>query len=253
MVSEGQVYRTRVKPEVVVYLDTRYPGFFERLLRLADSLVVFYGKTTADGAVDGSDLICADLTEKPDFSGHIVVILSGDYTGQARGISGTTLGGTVTVAIPFGGRILAGTEFAILAIRTTELGDIEVKLDAIKLQTDKLAGLAPVTGLTTDNWQVGEANVVSIGANDVSYKLHSLVLSILNLIGTIITIRMYMKVNGVDRRVYDQTFDATTDPPGLWIVNGTVAIHEVLRVTLQSNNAADNGKAVDYDYLLEAM
>jgi hypothetical protein len=62
-----------------------------------------------------------------------------------------------------------------------------------------------------------------------------------------------MPVNGIERKVYEQVFDATTDPPGLWIVNGTVGIHEVLRVTLQSNDAADNGTAVDYDYMLEAM
>jgi hypothetical protein len=236
MASEGQVYRTRVKPEVVVYLDTRYPGFFERLLRLADSLVVFHGFTTADGGADGSSLICSDLTGRPDFDGQEVVILSGTYAGQARGIVGATVDGMVTPDNNFGGQIVTGAEFVILSVRS-----------------GKLAGLAPVTGSTTDNWQVGEANVVSIGANDVSYKLHSLVLSIHNLIGTIITIRMYMEVNGVERRVYDQAFDATTDPPGLWIVNGTVAIHEVLRVTLQSNNAADNDKAVDYDYMLEAM
>jgi hypothetical protein len=53
--------------------------------------------------------------------------------------------------------------------------------------------------------------------------------------------------------VYEQRFDTTTDPPGLPIINGIWAIHGVLRVTLQSNNAADNGKAVDYDYMLEAM
>jgi len=53
--------------------------------------------------------------------------------------------------------------------------------------------------------------------------------------------------------VYDQTFDATSDPPGLWIVNGTIGIHEVLRVSLQSNNATDDGKAVHYDYMLEVM
>jgi hypothetical protein len=62
-----------------------------------------------------------------------------------------------------------------------------------------------------------------------------------------------MKVKGTERKVYEQAFNATSDPPGLWVVNGTVAIHESLRVTLQSNDAADNGKAVDYDYLLEAM
>jgi hypothetical protein len=60
-------------------------------------------------------------------------------------------------------------------------------------------------------------------------------------------------VNGGERKVYEQSFDATADPPGLWIVNGTVGIHEVVRVTLESNNAADNGQSVHYDYLLEAM
>ena len=62
-----------------------------------------------------------------------------------------------------------------------------------------------------------------------------------------------MFVKGAERKVYQQSFNAVSDPPGLWLVNGTVGIHEALRVTLQSNDAADNGKAVDYDYLLEAM
>jgi hypothetical protein len=79
------------------------------------------------------------------------------------------------------------------------------------------------------------------------------VLSIHNLVGTVIAVRLYMKINGVERKVYEQNFDAAADPPGLWIVNGAVGIHEVLRVTLQGNNAADDGKSVDYDYMLEAM
>jgi hypothetical protein len=64
---------------------------------------------------------------------------------------------------------------------------------------------------------------------------------------------MYMLVNGGDRKVYEQSFDVTSDPPGLWIINGSVGIHEALRVTLTSNDAADNGQAVHFDYLLEAM
>jgi len=48
-------------------------------------------------------------------------------------------------------------------------------------------------------------------------------------------------------------FAVAADGPGLWIVNGTVAIHEVLRVTAQSDNAGDDGKSIDYDYMLEAM
>jgi len=135
----------------------------------------------------------------------------------------------------------------------TKLDELEVKGDAIKSQSDKLAGEIPVPGSTIANWNMAESDVVSIGANNVRYKLHSLLLSIANLVGTAITVRLYMQVNGTERKVYEQAFDATADPPGLWIVNGTVGVHEVLRVTLQSNNAADDGKAVDYDYMLEAM
>lgn len=129
----------------------------------------------------------------------------------------------------------------------------ETEVAAIKAQTDKLAGEAPVSGSTTANWQTAESDVVSIGTADVKKKIHDLTLSIHNLVGTVITVRLYKKVNAVERRCYTQAFNATTDPPGLPIINGTWAIHGVLRVTLQSNNAADNGKAVDYDYMLEAM
>jgi hypothetical protein len=83
--------------------------------------------------------------------------------------------------------------------------------------------------------------------------VHDLSLNISNLVGTVITVRLYKKVNGVERKIYEQTFNAASDPSGLPIINGTWATHDVIRVTLQSNNAADNDKAVDYDYMLEAM
>ena len=123
----------------------------------------------------------------------------------------------------------------------------------IESQTDKLAGVAPVTGSATQNWQTAEADVVSIGAGNTRNKVHDLSLNVSNLVGTVVTVRLYKKVNGVERKVYEQAFNAATDPPGLPVINGTWATHDIIRVTLQSNNAADNGKAVDYDYLLEAM
>ena len=135
----------------------------------------------------------------------------------------------------------------------TRQDELESRANDIKSQTDKLAGQSPASGSATQDWQLAESEVVSIGADNTKYKLHSLLLSIHNLVGTTITIRLYMQVNGTERKVYEQTFDTTVDPPGLWIVNGTVGIHEVLRVTLESNNAADNGQAVDYDCMLEAM
>lgn len=133
------------------------------------------------------------------------------------------------------------------------LNDLAVRVAVLQTQVDKLAGLPPTSDSVTADWQTAEADVASIGVSNTRYKLHSLLVSIHNLSGTIITVRLYMNVNGMERKVYEQAFDAVTDPPGLWIVNGTVAIHQVLRVTLQSNEAADNGQTVDYDCLLEAM
>jgi hypothetical protein len=123
----------------------------------------------------------------------------------------------------------------------------------IKGQTDKLAGAAPVTGSATQNWQTAEADVAFIGEAGVRNKVHDLSLNIANLAGTVITVRLYKKINNIELKVYEQAFNAASDPAGLPVINGTWATHEVIRVTLQSNNAADNGKAVDYDYLMEAM
>ena len=101
-------------------------------------------------------------------------------------------------------------------------------------------------------WNAAEADIVQIGVADTSYKVHSLVLDITGLVGTI-TIRMYQEVVGIERRVYEETFTVAANGPGLWIVNGTVGIHEILRVTAQSDNAADNAVPIGYDYMLEAM
>jgi hypothetical protein len=126
-------------------------------------------------------------------------------------------------------------------------------LSQIKTQTDKLAGAAPVTGSVTQDWQTAEADVVSIGEAGVSNKVQDLSLNISNLVGALIIVRLYKNINGVERKVYEQSFNAATDPPGLPIINGTWATHDVIRVSLQSDNAADNGQAVDYDFMLEAM
>jgi hypothetical protein len=128
----------------------------------------------------------------------------------------------------------------------------QVQASVITLVT-RSEGVPPVTGSTTGDWQAAELGVVTIGAHGARYKVHSLLLGIQNLVGTMIIVRLYMQVNRVERKVYEQSFDTAVDPPALWIINGTLGIHEALRVTLQSNNAADNGKAVDYDCMLEAM
>ncbi len=135
----------------------------------------------------------------------------------------------------------------------SSLAGLNTKADAIKARTDNLAGETPWQGETAADWQMVETDVVSIGVTGVRNKIHDLTLSIHNLVGTQVRVRLYKKVNGTERKVYDQAFDATTDPAGLPVINGSWAIHDVLRVTLQSNDVADNGKSVDYDYMLEAM
>lgn len=145
-------------------------------------------------------------------------------------------------------------DFDLQGTLVTIAAYIDTEVAAIKTQTDKLAGAAPGVGTATENWQTAEADIVSIGANDTSNKLHSLVLNISALTAAAtITIRMYMQVNGVEREVYSQDFVVGTDPDGLWIVNGTIGIHEVLRVTAQSDTVADNGLDIEYDHMLEAM
>jgi len=162
---------------------------------------------------------------------------------------------------------LDDTVYGLAAI-ASEVNDSETKIDNlqgdvsdIKSQADKLSGELPESDSVTANWNSGlassgnaGADLVSAGASDTSYKLHSLLVNIANMtLGSAITVRMYTQVNGVEQEVYNQSFTQGTDPNGLWIVNGTVGIHEVLRVEVYSNQASDDGIAVDYDYMLEAM
>jgi len=144
---------------------------------------------------------------------------------------------------------------------TSGLDALRALLDVIDAKLDKHSGEPPYSGSVVGNWQSGTAtsgetgaDVVTIGVNDTKKKLHSLMLSIHNFaVGGRVTVRMYTQVNGTERKVYQEDFNKGTDPDGLWIVNGMVGIHEVLRVELQSNRVADNGVALDYDYMLEAM
>ncbi|MDO8715949.1 MAG: hypothetical protein Q7J73_03975 [Dehalococcoidales bacterium] len=144
---------------------------------------------------------------------------------------------------------------------TSGLITLNVLLDAIQTKLDKLAGEAPVSGSVTGNWNSGTAtsgetgaDVMTIGANEVKKKLHSLILSIHNFqSGGKVTVKLFMQVNGIERKVYQEDFNKGTDPDGCWIVNGTLGIHEALRVEAQSNRAVDNGVALHYDYMPEAM
>jgi hypothetical protein len=142
-----------------------------------------------------------------------------------------------------------------------DLSAILAAIADLQAELGRLRGETPVSASVAASWQSGTGtsgeagdDLVAIGASTVKYKLHSLLVNISALtIGAVIVLKLFMKINGTERKVYHQSFTRGTDPDGLWIVNGTVGIHDVLRVELASNNAADNGKAVDYNYMLEVM
>ena len=144
---------------------------------------------------------------------------------------------------------------------TSGLEALEDLLDAIEAKLINLSGEDPVSGSVTGNWYSGTAtsgqvgaDLVTIGTSDTKKKLHSLLVDIGSILsGSKITVRLYMQVNGTERKVYQEEFTKDTDPDGLWVVNGTVGIHEALRVEAMSNKAGDNGLAIGYDYMLEAM
>lgn len=139
-----------------------------------------------------------------------------------------------------------------LPIDPADQSDIDAKLD-------KLAGEAPVEDSTTKNWNTAVDSpdgtgglVVNLGTAATRKKLHSILLDVSALTdGAAIHVKLFIKINDTQRKVYDETFTIATDPDGLWIVNGTVGLHDVLSVAIYSD--IDEGKAVGYTAMLEAM
>jgi len=244
------------------------------------ALTAYTGITTDDGAGDGSTLVDANLIGANDFiSNKTILIGSGDGDREDSGASSfDPLTGTITVVTPFSAQIKIGTLYRVINISTVEIDvdRIDTKIgtntDAAGTTTvfarlkqivdtylDKLTGETPVSDSVTANWNTetgtsGEAgeDLVTIGAADTRYKLHSLVLNISALTGgAVVTVKLFMEVNGTERKVYSQDFTKGTDPDGLWIVNGTVGIHEALRCEVYSDT--DESKAIEYDYMLEVM
>jgi hypothetical protein len=121
-----------------------------------------------------------------------------------------------------------------------------------------------LSGGTNNTWTLGDTykiillaqTVCVIGASGVRYKVHSLIIDISLLIGNI-TPRMFISVNGNQRQIFPPTlvtpFVVGTNAPGIALINGTFGIANALTVTAQSDNIADNGIAIGFEYFLEAM
>jgi len=191
-------------------------------------------------------------TVVPEYQYHAFVLRDASGPGAApQGESQAVTGyGSVTgtfTANPFSAPVAIGDEILIIHPYLARIMN--------------LYGYPPANGNLAANWNSGVAtsgnpgaDLVTLGADNVKNKVNSLLVDISGLtVGATITVRLFQLVNGVEREVYSETFVRGTDPDGLWIINGTVGIHEALRVEVHSNNAADDMAIVGYDYMLEAM
>jgi hypothetical protein len=72
-----------------------------------------------------------------------------------------------------------------------------------------------------------------------------------------ITPRIWITVNGVLRQIFPPTlvnpYIIGTNAPGIALINGTFGIANALIITAQSDNIADNGVAIGFEYFLEQM
>ena len=150
--------------------------------------------------------------------------------------------GQITIAAGFTVAISVGDEILVTPVSIASVG--------------YLHGMTPVSSSVIANWNAAEQVVCVIGTASTRYKVHSLIIDIMATSGNI-TPRMYISVNGVQRQIFPPTlvtpFNVGTNAPGIALINGTFGITNALTVTAQSDNVADNGKAIGYEYFLEAM
>ena len=142
--------------------------------------------------------------------------------------------------------------------------DIYGLVKQILAKVSKLAGGQADTQITGCNLYAGTATSGETGADILTItttarkKVHMLMVSMVNCTAAAsITVRIYTKVNGAWVKFYpvpaNTTFTKDTDPDGLMVINGTLAILADLRVEMQSDAAADTAVTVPYSYITEDM
>jgi len=151
---------------------------------------------------------------------------------------------------------LTGNFTALAFSVAVGIGDEVLIIHPFLARIMNMVGVPGTNGNLAANWQAAEADLCTIGAALTRLKVHNLTIGIGAFVGNV-TIRLYTDVNGVEQQIYPiplaTTFNVATDPPAIPVINATFGIKNALRVTLQSDNAADNGAVGEYDYLVEAM
>jgi len=158
-------------------------------------------------------------------------------------------------------------ESQILAGQTLE-DDLKAIYDGIAA----LPGLNIFEGTVSANWNTAFATSLEGGEDLLGGAsaqgpipgitlLHSLKLDVSALTdGAKIHVKLFIKVNDNEKKIYDQEFTVPTtvgvetpppDTDALWIVNGTVALHDDLRVEVYSDTNED--VAIAYTYVTGAI
>ncbi|MFC2016473.1 hypothetical protein ACFLUF_02040 [Chloroflexota bacterium] len=272
--AAGRVYMTYNFPAASWQVGDIFYIIFSGIQVTVDSSTTEYPDIYTWGRVVREADISAKIGESSDLPGSTTLfarlrqIVDTYLTDGVHGLAALkALIDAVEAKIDDGTTGLAALKSLIDAIEAklddgaSGLDALKALIDAAEAKLDKLAGETPASGSVTANWQSGTASsgetgadVVTFGANDTKKKLHSLLLSIHNFAsGGKVIVKLFMQVNGTERKVYEKQFTKGTDPDGLWVVNSTVGIHEALRVEAKSDKGADNGVALHYDYMLEAM
>lgn len=120
------------------------------------------------------------------------------------------------------------------------------QIAAIKAITDLV--IPPVTAAentVTANWNTaagtsGEAgeDLVSFGADATKNKVGCLKLDVSACTdGAVLTVKLFEKINGTERKTYSQSFVVNTDPDGLRIITSDMVITDVMRCEVYSNTS----------------
>ena len=216
----------------------------------AEKGLVFWGRVSS--VISATQFTCNNLRGK---GAHFFVLW---YVYVVKKADGTTLE-------PFHeydastGYVSATGLFTITGLGFTDVlsvGD-EIYLMHPETITSNVKGVIVYSGYGTPNWNSGFAtsgdpgsDVTPIGSAGGEYIVHSLFLNIAALTpGANVTVRMYTLIATIEACVYRQTFVQGTDPDGLWIINGSLGISEILRVELYSDQGGDDGALVYHEYM----
>ncbi len=123
---------------------------------------------------------------------------------------------------------------------------VDAEVAAIKAVTDLI--IAPVTAAentVTANWNTatgtsGEAgeDLVSFGTDATKRKVGCFKIDVSACLdGSALTIKLFEKINGTERKIYSQGFVVNTDPDGIRIITSEMVITDVMRCEVYSSTS----------------